>query len=260
LLATAKGELAAADPPAFSNDAALVVVMSAKGYPGNAPDRGAVTGLDAKGAKIFHAGTALKGGELVAAGGRVLGVAASGATVAQAQCRRLSRGRPGRLSDRLLPPRHRLARNRARGLSRLMGKGVKLLIGLAIALAAAWIGHGPLGQGAASSDRPNRSPKRRWRAADVPGVDVRLGRDPLSRAAILSGPANDFQRNGIGDLPGITQRVADVPGISLGRAGDNGGRSVPLVAETLGLAALAYLIGIILGRILFRPKRRSFLE
>ena len=85
MLATAKGELAAAPPPAFSDDAALVVVMAAKGYPGTPAKGGAISGLDVSGAKVFHAGTAMKGGKLVAAGGRVLGVTARGATVAQAQ-------------------------------------------------------------------------------------------------------------------------------------------------------------------------------
>jgi hypothetical protein len=140
-----------------------------------------------------------------------------------------------------------------------MGRSVKLLIGLVVALAAAWVGHGPLGQGAAFVGRTEALAKAAVRGAGVPGVDVRLGRDPLSRTAILSGPANDFQRNGIGDLPGITQRVADVPGVASARW-DDGARPIPLVAETLGLAALAYLIGVGLGRVLFRPKRKSFLE
>jgi phosphoribosylamine--glycine ligase len=84
MLACAKGELAAADPPSFS-DAALVVVMAAKGYPGPPRKGGAISGLDRKGAKVFHAGTARRNGRLVAAGGRVLGVAARGKTVAAAQ-------------------------------------------------------------------------------------------------------------------------------------------------------------------------------
>lgn len=140
-----------------------------------------------------------------------------------------------------------------------MGRSVKLLIGLAAALAAAWIGHGPLGQGAAFVDRTEALAKATVNAAGVPGVEVHLGREPLTRAALLSGPANDLQRNGIGDLPGLTQRVAEVPGVSSARW-EQGGRTMPLVVETLALAALFYLIGIILGRILFRPKRKSFLE
>jgi phosphoribosylamine--glycine ligase len=85
MLATAKGELARAPPPVFSDDAALVVVMAANGYPGTPDQGGAIAGLGVSGARVFHAGTALKGGMLVAAGGRVLGVAARGATVALAQ-------------------------------------------------------------------------------------------------------------------------------------------------------------------------------
>jgi phosphoribosylamine--glycine ligase len=88
MLATAKGELADFAAPVFSDDASLVVVVAAKGYPGT-PEKGdAIAGLDraeAEGARIFQAGTALKGSKLVAAGGRVLGVAARGMDVAQAQ-------------------------------------------------------------------------------------------------------------------------------------------------------------------------------
>ena len=85
MLACATGGLAAAKPPRFSKDSALVVVMAAEGYPGPAKTGGAIAGLDQPDATIFHAGTALQRGKLVAAGGRVLGVAARGATVAEAR-------------------------------------------------------------------------------------------------------------------------------------------------------------------------------
>jgi phosphoribosylamine---glycine ligase len=85
MLACAKGALAEAAPPRFSAGASLVVVMAAQGYPEAARAGGAIAGLDQPGAKIFHAGTALKAGKLVAAGGRVLGVAARGKTVKEAQ-------------------------------------------------------------------------------------------------------------------------------------------------------------------------------
>ncbi|MGL4285080.1 MAG: phosphoribosylamine--glycine ligase [Phreatobacter sp.] len=73
------------------DEAALTVVMAAKGYPA-APEKGSVIrGLDQlkalDGAEIFHAGTALKDGQLVANGGRVLNVTAIGATVAEAQAK-----------------------------------------------------------------------------------------------------------------------------------------------------------------------------
>ncbi|HKR25044.1 MAG TPA: phosphoribosylamine--glycine ligase [Allosphingosinicella sp.] len=88
MLATARGELEAAAPPAFGEQAALVVVIAAEGYPGPAKQGGAIAGIEAaeaKGARVFHAGTERRGSRLVAAGGRVLGVAALGADVAGAR-------------------------------------------------------------------------------------------------------------------------------------------------------------------------------
>jgi phosphoribosylamine--glycine ligase len=73
----------------WRDDVALTVVMAAKGYP-EAPERGSViSGVDLvpQGVEIFHAGTAMRGGALVANGGRVLNVTASGATVTEAHAR-----------------------------------------------------------------------------------------------------------------------------------------------------------------------------
>jgi phosphoribosylamine--glycine ligase len=67
--------------------AALGVVLAAAGYP-DAPRKGdAISGIPDPMAecKVFHAGTALVGGKLVTAGGRVLCVTALGETVRQAQ-------------------------------------------------------------------------------------------------------------------------------------------------------------------------------
>jgi phosphoribosylamine--glycine ligase len=88
MCAVAKGKLAEAEPPRFSDEAALTIVMAANGYPGTPDKGGAISGIEAAevgGARIFQAGTALDGGGLVAAGGRVLNVTARGATVAEAQ-------------------------------------------------------------------------------------------------------------------------------------------------------------------------------
>jgi len=88
MLACAKGELAGVEV-AFRDETALTVVMAAKGYPGDSERGGAIDLGEAEreGAKVFHAGTALKDGALVASGGRVLGVTATGASVTQAQAR-----------------------------------------------------------------------------------------------------------------------------------------------------------------------------
>ena len=70
---------------------ALGVVMAADGYPGAYKKGDAIAGLpatdDAPDAKVFHAGTALKDGNIVTNGGRVLCVTALGATVGAAQKR-----------------------------------------------------------------------------------------------------------------------------------------------------------------------------
>ena len=115
LNAAADGQLAHMSAR-WRDEAALTVVMAAKGYPGT-PEKGTpIAGIAAAregGAEVFHAGTALEDGKLVANGGRVLNVTATGKTVAEAQTERLCGGRPDRLAGRLLPPRHRLARGRA---------------------------------------------------------------------------------------------------------------------------------------------------
>ena len=92
LAAIADGTLAEADTPEFSSDAALTIVMAAHGYPGT-PEKGGVIHLpDTPDAMIFHAGTALKDGQLIANGGRVLNVTARGKTVTEAQARAFAEG------------------------------------------------------------------------------------------------------------------------------------------------------------------------
>ncbi len=70
-------------------EASVCVVMASGGYPGNYPKGKIISGLDAANAlshtKVFHAGTALKGGHIVTNGGRVLGVTALGKDLRAAQ-------------------------------------------------------------------------------------------------------------------------------------------------------------------------------
>ncbi|MGH7054099.1 MAG: phosphoribosylamine--glycine ligase [Stellaceae bacterium] len=71
-------------------DAAVCVVVAAKGYPGEPVRGGEIRGLDRIGdpkVKVFHAGTKRDGGRLVADGGRVLAVTATGADRAEARRR-----------------------------------------------------------------------------------------------------------------------------------------------------------------------------
>ena len=68
---------------------AVCVVMASGGYPGNYLKGKVISGLAAAdalpGTKVFHAGTALKDGQIVTNGGRVLGVTALGADLPAAQ-------------------------------------------------------------------------------------------------------------------------------------------------------------------------------
>jgi phosphoribosylamine--glycine ligase len=70
---------------------AICVVMASGGYPGDYAKGKEITGIDKaselKDVVVFHAGTAMKDGKLVTAGGRVLGVTAVGGTIADAKTR-----------------------------------------------------------------------------------------------------------------------------------------------------------------------------
>jgi phosphoribosylamine--glycine ligase len=73
----------------FKREAAVCVVMAANGYPGVYEKGSAIIGLEKaaklEDVKVFHAGTEMKDGTMLATGGRVLGVTALGATIAQAR-------------------------------------------------------------------------------------------------------------------------------------------------------------------------------
>ena len=93
LLAARDGQLKNFDLRWY-DDAALTVVMAAKGYPGSYSKGTVICGLDdaaqVEGVQIFHAGTKLENGKIVANGGRVLNVCALGENVAEAQARAYS--------------------------------------------------------------------------------------------------------------------------------------------------------------------------
>ena len=75
----------------WADDHALTVVLAAQGYPGDYANGSAIKGLETcpedSFHMVYHAGTALKNGQVTAAGGRVLGVTARGATLQEAATR-----------------------------------------------------------------------------------------------------------------------------------------------------------------------------
>ncbi len=73
------------------DEVALTVIMATKGYPGDYGKGSVIEGLDdaaqVEGVEIFHAGTMSKDGKILANGGRVLNICATGKTVLEAQSR-----------------------------------------------------------------------------------------------------------------------------------------------------------------------------
>ena len=73
----------------WSLQVSVCVVMASGGYPGSYAKGKVISGLDATNelphTKVFHAGTALKNGQIVTTGGRVLGVTALGQDLKSAQ-------------------------------------------------------------------------------------------------------------------------------------------------------------------------------
>ena len=89
LLLAATGRLTELESLDWDPRPAVCVVMASEGYPGEYAKGRAITGIQDADAlpdtKVFHAGTAIKNGEVVNAGGRVLGVTALGDTIAVAK-------------------------------------------------------------------------------------------------------------------------------------------------------------------------------
>jgi phosphoribosylamine--glycine ligase len=74
--------------PEWSSDWAVTVVLASRGYPESSSSGDVIRGLDdVEGADVFHAATAQSDGQIVTAGGRVLGVTGLGATPSEARDR-----------------------------------------------------------------------------------------------------------------------------------------------------------------------------
>ena len=143
-----------------------------------------------------------------------------------------------------------------------MSSAMKFLIGLAAVLVMGFVWHGPLGNGARMIDSLEAQARTAAAQGELPGLDVRMARDPLARNAVVSGAANDLQREGLGETGmGVKDYVRTVKGISSVRWSDEpeaGG--LPLLAEILILISIAYLLGFGAARLLWgRAKRESYL-
>jgi len=91
LEAVVMGKLDQIEPLKWNPDPSICVVMASEGYPGDYENGRVISGLDrasaVEGVKVFHAGTTLRGDDVVTDGGRVLGVTATGNSISNAKLR-----------------------------------------------------------------------------------------------------------------------------------------------------------------------------
>ena len=89
LMLAATGRLSELDSLDWDPRPAVCVVMASEGYPGDYAKGRPIIGIENADAlpdvKVFHAGTAIKNGDIINTGGRVLGVTAMGETIANAK-------------------------------------------------------------------------------------------------------------------------------------------------------------------------------
>ncbi len=89
MMAVVEGRLESLEPPRWSPQPSICVVMASEGYPDKYQTGHPIRGLDEAAAvenvKIFHAGTAFKDGQVITAGGRVLSITATGPTISAAK-------------------------------------------------------------------------------------------------------------------------------------------------------------------------------
>jgi phosphoribosylamine---glycine ligase len=89
LAAAVSGDLRS-DALETNGEACVTVVLAGRDYPAGSDSGSPITGIEdaeATGALVFHAGTAVRGGELVTNGGRVLNVTALGPSLDEARQR-----------------------------------------------------------------------------------------------------------------------------------------------------------------------------
>jgi hypothetical protein len=113
--------------------------------------------------------------------------------------------------------------------------------GLALALSATALWHGPLGAADRLATKVEGRVGAELERLEMTGVAARLDRAPTTRRIVLSGQADAFQRSE------LVRRIAAVPGVSSAQWNAPGGIALPLLAEAGLMAALAYFAGLLLS-------------
>lgn len=105
LAGLARGELPQ-EEPVFSDQPSLSLVLAARGYPDAPKKGGVITGLERVAALpdvfLFHCGTKEENGQILANGGRVLSIAATGRTAEKARARAYEAAATIQWADKIL--------------------------------------------------------------------------------------------------------------------------------------------------------------
>lgn len=115
-----------------------------------------------------------------------------------------------------------------------------LVAGVAVSLASSALWHGPLGAAGRFANDVDRNARRTVIYYEVPQVEARLHRGPITRRILLSGSVDDFQR---GEL---VRLMEDIPGVREA-SWSAGGGGVPLIVEGAAAALLGFLFGLLLA-------------
>jgi hypothetical protein len=115
-----------------------------------------------------------------------------------------------------------------------------LATGAVVAIALALIWHGPLGGAGRFEALVEKSIRQTLVHYEMTQVTAHLHHGPLTRRVMLSGPADDFQRQG------LVEFMDKVPGVSDSSWSADGG-GIPLLVEAAGVALLGFLFGLLLA-------------
>jgi hypothetical protein len=120
-------------------------------------------------------------------------------------------------------------------------KGARALAaGIAAAIAAAALWHGPLGAADRFTARVELGARQALDYYEMTKVTAHLDRGPLTRTLVLGGPADDFQTSE------LVRLLDQLPGVSRVSWTDRAG-GPPLVAEAAAVAILGFLFGLLLA-------------
>jgi hypothetical protein len=126
---------------------------------------------------------------------------------------------------------------------------IRLSIGVAAAIGAALLWHGPLGGATAFSRSIGVAIRATTVFYEIPEVSGHLHHAPLTRHVTLTGPANDFQQSE------LVRLMNDLPGVADTGWKDSGG-GLPLIVEGSISGLLGFLLGLGVAYLVELRRRR----